>query len=100
VIYSVYRHTQRVFDYYEAPGPSGTHATAPPAPLASGKLGAPPEAATWRLPIGARKIGSGPYARGRIASMGGVALGEIATGDLAVVGIAVGVGYLLWRSLR
>jgi hypothetical protein len=69
--YSVYDYTRRAYDYYEAPGPGGTHAGSPPKPRAVGDIGAPPDRASWKLPIGARKIGTGEMPVGRIASLGG-----------------------------
>jgi hypothetical protein len=98
VIYSVWSYPKKEYSYYEGGSPSGTHAGAPPAPMTRGEIGAVPEAATWRLPMGARRVGSGPMPRGRIATISGVALGDI--GELAGVGIWIGVAYLAWRAFR
>lgn len=97
MIYSVFKYGPALYDYYEAAGSSATHAGAPPAPM-RGTIGAVPEAATWRLPMGARKIGSGPLPRGRIASTGSPALGDL--GELAGIGIWIGLGYVAWRTFR
>lgn len=93
-IYSVYNYDRRLYDYYEGPGPSGTHAGAPPL-LSLGGIGATPDAAAWRLPAGSRKIGSGEMPRGRIAS-----LGEFRAGDGLKLGMLGLSAYLAWRYLR
>lgn len=78
--YSVYNYTRRVYDYFDAPGPGGTHAGSPPKPRetharnSSGQsvpVGASPSHASWKLPVGARKVGSGEMPQGRIASLDG-----------------------------
>ena len=69
--YSVYNYTRRDYDYFEAPGPDGTHAGSPPAPRAIGEAGAPPDRAAWKLPPGARRVGRGVMPQGRIASLEG-----------------------------
>jgi hypothetical protein len=101
VIYSVYNHNSKSYDYFEGSGPAGTHADAPPAPPLQHKTGASPAAAAWRLPWGAKKIGSGELPRGRIASSG-ISLGGLGdiTSDLPAVGLAVGIAYLAWRHFR
>lgn len=98
--YSVYNYDRRQYDYYEAPGPGGTHAGSPPrrtdpaGRVATREMGASPETATWRLPDGAIKIGSGEMPEGRIASLGSVDLGS--TGSvLAVLAVAV----IAWKVL-
>jgi hypothetical protein len=69
--YSVYNYTRRSYDYYEAPGPGGTHAGSPPATGTVGGVGTSPGRASWKLPAGARKVGTGDMPQGRIASMDG-----------------------------
>lgn len=91
--FSVYDYTRRAYDYYEAPGPGGTHAGSPPVVRTLGGVGAPPERASWRLPPGARKVGSGEMPVGRIASLSG-ADGFLDPRYLVAAGIAA---YLLWR---
>jgi hypothetical protein len=100
VIYSVYDPDRKIYDYYEAPGPRGTHATAPPVPLAQGQLGATVDQAAWKVPPGAKKIGAGDLPRGRIAAMGG--LGDIVIGGQSVTRIAIfgALAYLAWRHFR
>lgn len=100
MIYSVYDHDRKVYDYYEGPGPSGTHATAPPSPLAQSQLGATVEQGAWKVPPGAKKIGSGDMPIGRVAAMGG--LGDLVIGGqtvsrLAIIGV---IAYFAWKKLR
>lgn len=100
MIYSVYDHTTKTYDYYEGPGPSGTHATAPPVPLVQGELGATVEQASWKVPPGARKIGSGEIPRGRIAAQGGLGDIVIAGQSLGRLALFGGLAYLAWRHFR
>lgn len=101
--YSVYDYTRRVYDYYEAPGPAGTHAASPAlviSPISIGSKwndteGMSPNRAGWKLPPGARKVGSGALPEGRIASMGEFDLSD----PMMLVGFAV-IAYLGWRALR
>jgi hypothetical protein len=105
--YSVYDYTRRQYDYYEAPGPGGTHAGSPPMAKTpsdalgnlvsqSHRIGESPESAAWKLPLGARKIGSGERPQGRIASLGGA---ELASDPLRL-GIYAILAYLGWRAIR
>lgn len=94
--YSVYNYGRHAFDFYEAPGAGGTHAGSPPVPRAVGEIGAPPERATWRLPAGAKKVGSGFLPQGRIASLSGADASWDPTTLVAYAAIA----YVAWRFLR
>ena len=100
MIYSVYDYTRRQYDYYDAPGPGGTHAGAPKITRTLGGIGAAPERASWKLPPGARKLGAGEMPRGRIASLGSTAgdLGDL--GDPQRLAVYALVAYGLWRILR
>lgn len=101
MIYSVYDYNRRVYNYYDAPGPSGTHASAPPKPLlAPTSMGVAPESATWKLPIGAKKIGSGPMPRGRIASSSSLGIGSFDASPGAIAGLAAIVVPILWLVRR
>jgi len=101
VRYSVYNHDTKLYDYYDGPGPSGTHAGAPPSSLGRSQYGATVEQLAWKVPTGARKVGSGDIAQGRVASMGGLAgLGDIASGDIGKVAAVGVIAYLAWRHLR
>jgi hypothetical protein len=75
VIYSVLNQRTRLYDYYETGEAEPWHAPAPPAARHPSALGATPDAAAWPLPAGARKIGAGENARGRIAVSRSAALG-------------------------
>jgi hypothetical protein len=93
--YSVYNYGTKSYDYYDDGKPSPTHAGPPPvAPM--GDIGETPEAAAWRVPIGARKVGSGELPQGRIASMGGLPIG----GDAVKLGLLAVAAYFAWRHFR
>jgi hypothetical protein len=94
--YSVYDYTRHAYDYYDAPGPGGTHAGSPPLVRAMGGLGASPESAVWKLPLGARQVGTGEFPQGMIASLSGA---DGATDPVHMVAYAV-LAYLAWRTLR
>lgn len=94
--YSVYDYNRHAFDYYEAPGAGGTHAGSPPKPRAMGEIGATAERAAWKLPAGARKVGTGFLPQGRIASLGGADASWDPTTLVAYAAIA----YVAWRILR
>jgi len=94
--YSVYDYTRRVYDYYDAPGPVGTHAGSPSFVAPLGGIGAAPERASWKLPLGAKRVGSGDRPVGRIASMGSVDLGS----SPLRLGIYALIAYFGWRALR
>lgn len=96
--YSTYDYDSRTYTYWSAPGPAGTHAGAPPAPSFRSAIGAVPEAAAWKLPWGAKKVGTGMFPKGRIATSS-AALGDL-TADLPRLGLFVGAAYIAWRLLR
>lgn len=98
MMYSVWDHRAKRYDYYEADGATGTHAGTPPSPLMASHLGMTPEQCAWRLPAGARKVGSGTVARGRVAATVGIAMGDF---DLPswTVPVAIGAAALyFWRK--
>jgi hypothetical protein len=95
--YSVYNYARRQYDYYDAPGPSGTHAGSPPAPRGVGDVGAAPERASWKLPAGAKRMGSGEVPQGRIASLAGI---DDVLGDPLQLALYAAIGYVAWRFLR
>lgn len=96
MIWSCWNYKTKQFDYYQGGQATGTHAPASPKPLVAPAMGSTPDEAAWRLPPGAAKIGSGPIARGRIASLGddGSSLSSLA------VPIAIGVGLFVWWRNR
>lgn len=95
--YSVWDHKRKAYDYYEsALGATGTHAGTPPTPLFTSQLGMSPEEGAWRVPAGARKVGSGTVARGRVATLGGV---EDFGVPPMVIPIALGLAaWYFWRK--
>ncbi len=95
--YSVYDYTRHEYDYYEGPGPGGTHAGAPTKPRSVGEIGASPESTAWKLPAGARKVGSGEMPIGRIASLDGA---EELFSDPMRLAVYAAVAYVAWRVLR
>lgn len=100
--YSVWNYPLRQYDYYEdGRQPKATHASAPPSKLVRERIGLVPEAATWKLPMDAKKVGTGDLPQGRIASPQGsmAGLGDI-TVSVSTLGIAAILGYLAWRQLR
>lgn len=70
--YSVWNRRTGRFDYYEASTPGGETTHAPPAKHVRGhhQLGTTAEAAAWPLPPGARLVGHGADAVGRVSSLG------------------------------
>lgn len=97
--YSVYRYPTRSYDYYEDSRTSGTHAGAPPVRGRS-DLGATPDQVAWALPVGARKVGSGEFPIGRIATDGaGSGLGDLTESPMRLGMIAL-VAYVAWRTFR
>lgn len=94
--YSVYDYTRRAYDYYEAPGADGTHAGSPPKPRETGDIGAEPERASWRLPMGATKVGTGELPQGKIASLGA----DDGTWDVTNVAAYAVIAYVAWRMFR
>lgn len=94
--YSVYDYTRHAYDYYEGPGPGGTHAGSPPAPRGVGDIGASPETASWKLPAGAKRIGSGVLPQGKIASLDGADMFS----DPAQLAVYAALVYFAWRISR
>lgn len=104
MIYSVWNQGRGLYDYFQTSEVQDVANAPRPTHLRSTKLGLTPTQAAWPLPAGAKRIGSGEFARGRVASTGG---GQTGLGDFGVVGflldsrvVAVVVGYLLYRKMR
>jgi len=101
--YSVWRPGEAVFDYYDTPELATTSNVEKPAHLKARTLGATVEQASWPLPAGAVKVGTGPHAQGKIAIRPSAALGAsdgdlpIAKGLLLAAAGALAVKYLLPR---
>lgn len=99
--YSVWRPELGLYDYYET-SPSLKDTTPPKPSLSRSPFGLAPEEAAWKLPLGAKKVGSGKRAKGMIARNGGLAgLGDLLPdfGSLNILVLAVG-GFFLWRAFK
>lgn len=100
MIYSIWDHAKRAYDYYEAPGPDAATSSPRPGHLRNDRLGAVPEEAAWPLPAGARRVGAGKYPRGMVASRssGGGPLGlfslDVTPTNLLLWGV---LGYVTWK---
>jgi hypothetical protein len=97
--YSVWNQGAGLFDYYETAKAQREVNVEPPGHLRGGRqLGATPEEAAWPLPAGAKRIGQGSLARGRIAGAGGGALGAFALDPgllkLGMLGLSA---FLVWK---
>lgn len=98
--YSCWNQSLGAFDYYEGGAEQRVLNTEKPKHLVSRTLGSTVDQAAWPLPAGARKIGSGPDAIGRVAVRKMNALGDDAGGDntsLMKAALLAGAGYLLWK---
>jgi len=101
MIYSVWDHANRVYDYYRTPDTSAETSAPKPSHLKQSTLGLSPDQAAWPLPSSARKVGSGKYPKGFVASKnGGSGLGflpELNTHNLVLYGA---LGFAAWYFLR
>ncbi len=96
MIFSVYNYGTRGFDYFDAPVKPTAHAGTPPSGTPNSSV--TPEAAAWRVPAGARLVGSGPAPRGRVASRGEISLaGFDSTTNLIAVGV---IAYFAWTIFK
>lgn len=94
MLYSVWDHADRVYDYYQTAEKDAATSAPKPAHLRAPTLGVIPEKAAWPLPKNAVKVGRGKYPKGFIASrMSSPAFPSL--GDTKVLGGA-GLGLLLW----
>lgn len=102
MIYSVYNYGSRGFDYYEAAEKPTAHAGKPTGSSffgGSGENGKPiaPEQAAWRVPVGARRAGSGPTPKGRIAALGELD-GFDSTTSILALGVIGYFAYKFWKG--
>lgn len=101
MIYSVWNQGARAYDFYESPEVQHKLNTPVPNHIRPKELGATIDQAAWPLPPSARKVGSGEFAKGRVASRSGAGspLGAInmdaSTFGLLGLGLAA---FLLWKS--
>ena len=106
MIYSVWNQAARLYDYYED-GTPDARANAP-APRHLGRvdtLGHTPDEAAWPLPFGARRTGSGPTAKGRVARRRGGAAPAALSGfevptPLVALAAIWALTFYVWRDRR
>jgi hypothetical protein len=103
VIYSVWNQGARRFDYYRDGKVNHKANTPSPKHLSSShEIGIAVDRAGWPLPAGAKKVGSGPVPRGRVASrrVGGLAgLGAVDFSSPATIAVLLGVAALVyWKA--
>lgn len=85
MVYSVWNQSKKAYDYYKAGKPLNRVNASAPKHIPNTKLGATLTQASWPLPAGARYLGSGEIAKGRIAMKKGFAgLGATEGGPGAV----------------
>ena len=101
MIYSVWNQGAHKYDYFETATVQKGANTPAPSHIRAEPLGATIDQAAWPLPSSARKIGSGEFAKGRIASRGGdllsLGLFNMDTNTVGMIGFGV-AAYLLWKS--
>ncbi len=107
MIFSVWNQAARRYDYFETPGAPPTVNADAPKHLKPSKLGLTTVQASWPLPMGARRVGAGTQARGKIAHpRGGGGLGSVSDSIFGAVSspfgfvIALGLGYAAWRIYK
>jgi hypothetical protein len=98
--YSVWNQSTGLFDYFEG-GREQDKLNAPkPGHIGPRNLGSTIDQAAWPLPAGARKIGSGAVAVGRVARSGGSS-GMSGLGDIfdspTKIAIFAAFMYVAWR---
>lgn len=101
MIYSVWNQGIGGYDYYESPDVQHTLNTPAPNHIRPKELGATIDQAAWPLPSSHRKVGSGEFAKGRVASRGGTGspLGAIPmdTNTIGIIGLGI-AAFVLWKS--
>lgn len=101
MIYSVWSHADRAYDYYRTPERREATSAPKPAHLRFAPLGVAPEDAAWPLPPDAVLFGRGKYPKGHIATRKDVtqALEGFLGVDLTITNVALlGLsGWLLWK---
>jgi hypothetical protein len=95
--YSVWNQGANRYDYYEAGGARREYNEETPKHLRHARLGASPEQAAWPLPAGARRVGSGSIARGRIASRALGAFDDTSLTKIVLLGLAA---FLAWKYVK
>ena len=106
MIYSAWNQAAKLYDYYETPEQQTTINSSPPKHIRGGSdLGVTPEEAAWPIPTKAVLIGSGQFAKGRVANKPGTArmamsgLGSISTSPFSLILTVIGA-YYIWSKLK
>lgn len=89
MLYSVWDPAARRYNYFTAPGDDSVP---PPAPPIHGRIAA--QNAAWPLPKNAIQMGSGPVAKGMIASQHSTGMGDAVTNSLATVAAIAVIIYM------
>lgn len=97
--YSVFNVGTGAYDYYEDGREPSSVNTPSPTHVIDRTLGCTVDQAAWPLPADAKKIGTGPVAIGRVASMKrGGALGDVSLqSPMAKAGVLLGAAILLYK---
>jgi hypothetical protein len=102
MIYSCWNQALGAFDYFESSHESPKLNVEKPNHLVSRTLGATPDQAAWPLPGNLRRIGSGPDAIGRVATIkraGSLSGDDEGSSGIAKASLLAISGYLLWRYM-
>lgn len=93
MIYSVWNQGKKAYDYYATKEVNGRVNTPAPRHIPSRTFGATVSQAAWPLPMGAKLIGSGKVAKGRIAARKGLGAADTAGGSVGwwIIMVAVGI---------
>jgi hypothetical protein len=102
MIYSVWDHARRVYNYFETPNKSSAINAPKPGHLRAATLGMTPDEAAWPLPSDARLAGSGKYPKGRIAvqkrALAGLGiLPDLTPANMILIGA---VGFFVWNMVE
>jgi hypothetical protein len=100
MIYSVWDHARREYDYYQTPNKNGATQAPKPGHLRNkGELGLTPEEAAWPLPANAVRVGGGKYAKGMIATSKGGLSGLGFIPDLSPMNLVLmgALGWVAWK---
>lgn len=100
MMYSVWNQGLGAYDYFEDSSRQEVLNTPAPTHIRSRTMGTAVQAAAWPLPVGAKKVGSGPQAIGRVASRRSApGLGDVVDEPVLKAGLLLGAAYLGWKYL-
>ena len=96
MIYSVWNQAEKRYDYFANGAKNGkVHAPSPKHIRSGSKLGATAVSSAWRLPTGAKLVGHGDIAKGRVAIAGAQDFGiPLTITQFALLGAAA---WLAWK---